>query len=175
MCAHLQHLALRLPTGQREVAHLGGAARSTPRDGERDGERRRNARAAASRCRLGLRVRVRVRRWGKRERRGGAWRLCEVWGEGEDVPTCVPKRSAELSDVQCRKLGGVAAKCSSSHSSKGGLRLKQSATTSGLYLRWVWGGWVRGAGVGRGWGGCGAGGGRGCGWGLARASSEYSA
>ena len=74
------------------------------------------------------------------------------------MPACVPKRSAELSDVQCRKLGGVAAKCSSSHSSKGGLRLKQSATTSGLYLRWVWGGCVGGAGVGRVWdnvwGGC---------------------
>jgi len=71
-----------------------------------------------------------------------------VGGRGfGDVPTCVPKRSAELSNVQCRKLGGVAAKCSSSHSSKGGLRLKQSATTSGLYLRlvwtWVWAGVVR--------------------------------
>ena len=135
MCLHLQHLALRLPTGQREVAHLGGAARSTPRDGERDGERRRNARAAASRCRLGLRVRVRVRRWGKRERRGGAWRLCEVWGEGEDVPTCVPKRSAELSDVQCRKLGGVAAKCSSSHGSKGRAGLRWGRCARPLRIR----------------------------------------
>ena len=83
------------------------------------------------------------------------------------MPTCVPKRSAELSDVQCRKLGGVAAKCSSSHSSKGGLRLKQSATTSGLYLRWVWAG-VRQVKV---WGGWGAGVVRVCGR-VCGASSE---
>ena len=70
------------------------------------------------------------------------------------MPTCVPKRSAELSDVQCRKLGGVAAKCSSSHSSKGGLRLKQSATTSGLYLRWVWASVCGGQVWGAVWGGC---------------------
>lgn len=58
--------------------------------------------------------------------------------EGGNVPTCVPKRSAELSCIRCRKLGGAAAKCDSSHSSKEGLRLKRSATHSGLYLRLVW-------------------------------------
>ena len=55
---------------------------------------------------------------------------------GRNVPTCVPKRSAELSDVQCRKLGGVAAKCSSSHSSKErvGSAKEASAILSGLIL-----------------------------------------
>ena len=52
------------------------------------------------------------------------------------MPTCVPKRSAELSDVQCRKLGGVAAKCSSSHGSKErvGFAKEASAILSGLIL-----------------------------------------
>ena len=52
------------------------------------------------------------------------------------MPACVPKRSAELSDVQCRKLGGVAAKCSSSHGSKErvGFAKEASAILSGLIL-----------------------------------------
>ena len=74
--------------------------------------------------------------------RCGKWRNIDLsWEvrmrEGVNVPTCVPKRSAELSCIRCRKLGGAAAKCDSSHSSKEGLRLKRSATHSGLYLRLV--------------------------------------
>ena len=64
--------------------------------------------------------------------------------------------------VRCRKLGGVAARCGSSHSSKGGLRRERGATTSGLYLRsraWarVRAGGRVGAGLGQDWGRIGVG------------------
>ena len=65
--------------------------------------------------------------------------MCVAWGG-----VCVGRECANLfpgticrtkCEVRCRKLGGVAARYGSSHSSKGGLRRERSATTSGLYLR----------------------------------------
>ena len=112
---------------------------------------------------------------------GGRCETCVAWGwvgVGRECANLFPGTICRTKcQVRCRKLGGVAARCGSSHSSKGGLRRERSATTSGLYLRsrawarmraggqdwgrngaglgWVWIGWrvwewvVCGAGVGR--------------------------